>query len=383
MTVSLSASDVRQLQAALQALLSPLDFASLDAWRRETGRAVASLLGYATWMSYLPLPEEAPYLHDKPIAFQQYVERYRAIDPASEILHALGTGVTRWSVLLPLSASRAGDTWGEFHNDWLRKQGMCQACGLLVARPSEELSGGPLKELRGLAWLSFYQDDDVVRGSGDREHAILDLLLPAFEASVHMLLRCGSEQIRLAETLGRLGDGALVIDEAGHVAYENPALAGLLADDREAPCVRAASAQLARVLLGFATRPAGKSQADTVCEPLQRHVRTTVAEYRLRGTLLGTGPLHNGPLALVVVECTTPTATTLARWRERYHLTDRELAVSLLLSEGQSNADVARVLGVSTHTARRHVEHVLMKLGVHSRAAVGAHLREGEALRSA
>jgi DNA-binding CsgD family transcriptional regulator len=33
---------------------------------------------------------------------------------------------------------------------------------------------------------------------------------------------------------------------------------------------------------------------------------------------------------------------------------------------------------VSIHTARRHVEHVLLKLGVHSRAAVGARLREAE-----
>jgi len=53
------------------------------------------------------------------------------------------------------------------------------------------------------------------------------------------------------------------------------------------------------------------------------------------------------------------------------------------LAEGRSNEEVARLLGVSIHTARRHVEHVLMKLGVHSRAAVGARLREERPDRAA
>jgi DNA-binding CsgD family transcriptional regulator len=56
--------------------------------------------------------------------------------------------------------------------------------------------------------------------------------------------------------------------------------------------------------------------------------------------------------------------------------------VSRLLADGRSNADLARALGVSIHTARRHVEHVLLKLGVHSRAAVGAALRESDGKRS-
>ena len=133
----------------------------------------------------------------------------------------------------------------------------------------------------------------------------------------------------------------------------------------------------------FAAHPPANAPAELTLEPVQRLVRTAVAEYRLRGTLFGPGPFRNAPLGLVVLECTTCRATTLAQWRERYHLTERELAVSLLLSEGSTNADVAHLLEVSPHTARRHVQHVLMKLGVHSRAAVGAHLRQGDALRSA
>lgn len=47
----------------------------------------------------------------------------------------------------------------------------------------------------------------------------------------------------------------------------------------------------------------------------------------------------------------------------------------MLLAEGMSNAQVAEALGVSSHTARHHTESVLLKLGVHSRAAAGAVVR--------
>ena len=77
-----------------------------------------------------------------------------------------------------------------------------------------------------------------------------------------------------------------------------------------------------------------------------------------------------------MLERAVPAELTAAELGERYCLTGRETVVSRLLAAGHSNAEVARLLGVSIHTARRHVEHVLTKLGVHSRAAVGAKLRE-------
>lgn len=60
--------------------------------------------------------------------------------------------------------------------------------------------------------------------------------------------------------------------------------------------------------------------------------------------------------------------TRLAR---KYQLTPRELEVALLLSGGASNAKIAGTLGISEHTARHHTHHVLVKLGVHSRARAG------------
>jgi DNA-binding CsgD family transcriptional regulator len=59
-------------------------------------------------------------------------------------------------------------------------------------------------------------------------------------------------------------------------------------------------------------------------------------------------------------------------------LTPRELQVARLLALGDSNAQIASALRISPHTARRHTESVMLKLGAKSRAQVGAILRGDE-----
>ena len=48
-------------------------------------------------------------------------------------------------------------------------------------------------------------------------------------------------------------------------------------------------------------------------------------------------------------------------------LTDREKQVLKLVAEGQSNKDVAQALGITVKTAMSHREHLMEKLGMHSR----------------
>lgn len=69
------------------------------------------------------------------------------------------------------------------------------------------------------------------------------------------------------------------------------------------------------------------------------------------------------------------------RWQARL-LTRREIEVALLIAEGLSNAEVASMTGVSIQTMRRHAEHIMLKLGVHTRAAIGARLREPNEFRA-
>ena len=54
-------------------------------------------------------------------------------------------------------------------------------------------------------------------------------------------------------------------------------------------------------------------------------------------------------------------------------LTVRELEVLALLAEGASNKQIARRLGISTHTAKYHVASLLEKLDAVSRTDAVAH----------
>jgi DNA-binding NarL/FixJ family response regulator len=60
----------------------------------------------------------------------------------------------------------------------------------------------------------------------------------------------------------------------------------------------------------------------------------------------------------------------------RHAITDRQWEILNLLAEGRSTAEMARSLGISEVTARRHVSSVLPKLGVTDRASAVKLLRE-------
>ena len=60
-------------------------------------------------------------------------------------------------------------------------------------------------------------------------------------------------------------------------------------------------------------------------------------------------------------------------------LTPREREVITLLSDGLSNAEIARTLYISEKTASVHVSNILRKLGVTSRIQAAAHSRSAPA----
>lgn len=62
-------------------------------------------------------------------------------------------------------------------------------------------------------------------------------------------------------------------------------------------------------------------------------------------------------------------------WMLRF-LTDREWDVLWCITKGMTNDQIARELGISRATARTHVQHLLPKLGVHSRLEAAALMSE-------
>ncbi|HEX2081275.1 MAG TPA: DNA-binding response regulator [Longimicrobium sp.] len=86
----------------------------------------------------------------------------------------------------------------------------------------------------------------------------------------------------------------------------------------------------------------------------------------------GNAPAPAAAPAAAAAEAPRPAPLSDEALRERFGLTARQTEVVRLLAEGCSNAEIASRLEMSYYTARNHTEQVLAKLGVSSRAAVGA-----------
>lgn len=80
---------------------------------------------------------------------------------------------------------------------------------------------------------------------------------------------------------------------------------------------------------------------------------------------------------LVVVHRVDERYVTDGDLRERYKLTPREIEIVRHLASGLPNDQIARLLGRSPYTVRRHTEHILAKLDIRRRAQVGARLGGG------
>lgn len=376
-SVTLSANDVGQLQAALKTLLSPLDFESIEAWRAETRKTVGALVQPDTSVSFLPLDGANSFQSDRLPALAEYADHFHTMDPTHDY-RSPGTQAFIWPTWRARCERPSREAWlgSEFYNDWVRPQALCQPCGLTVVRSPDRLPFPPVEEFSGVAGLWFYWDREEPCVAGERELAILQMLLPAFECGIQLAVRSVQTRDLVEDILGNLAEGVALVDEAGRVAHESPAFRQLLADEPEAVRVEAECTRIGRLVLAYVVRQGAKSRSQEILEATEREVRTARATYRVRSALVGPHRLGPHLLAIVLLERVGLTRLSLAYLHERYHMTEREAAVSRFLADGHSNAEVARLLGISIHTARRHVEHVLMKLGVHSRAAVGAKLRE-------
>lgn len=120
----------------------------------------------------------------------------------------------------------------------------------------------------------------------------------------------------------------------------------------------------------------------TVFDPLDGHAIATelcgtldrrTGALRLNGTLVAFGDWSESHRPLPVPAETAPPDPGAPT--PFFGLTSREIDVARLLARGDSNAAIGRTLGISPHTARRHTESVMLKLGAHARAQVGAILR--------
>ena len=86
-------------------------------------------------------------------------------------------------------------------------------------------------------------------------------------------------------------------------------------------------------------------------------------------------------VVVVAVERVPADEPSAADVRRRFGLSPRQAQVAILLARRLTNKEIAARLRISRHTARRHVELVLIRLRVHSRTEVAEVLLERPAPR--
>jgi DNA-binding CsgD family transcriptional regulator len=156
------------------------------------------------------------------------------------------------------------------------------------------------------------------------------------------------EAIRLEETLQR---GFIFLEENGRVAYWSRRTRDLLSRFIGRPLDHALPAAIAGHIARLRRGRVSRSGRALDLPPLRRGADSLRLKF---------GRHPQSDRFLIIVE------ETLAANPEAA-LTPREGEVLEWLGQGKANAEIAIILGISTHTVKRHVERILSKLGAENR----------------
>jgi DNA-binding NarL/FixJ family response regulator len=344
-TLTLSSRDVDHVAEALNTLLSPLDYETEAAWGAAVSYHVRKLIGCDRTGFVLNQPERTAMVgYWDPQAARVYMERWYKTMVGDARRRA--RGLTSWV---------RADVWefkelreGAYYHEWCIPNGNQDSAGMCVYQ-----SGGHE--------VALYANDSSVGRfpRAGREAHLLRILQPALAAGLAAL--SGLSRVRAdSRILDRVAIPVGIFDADGRLVHAVPALAALLSLDDVGPLLLAA----ARALVTAAGLPPTRSELAVV---------TPRGRYTLHLSLVESDLLGRSRLRCVTIAA--PPAPREAReMQERYSLTTRETQVACLLADGSSNRKIARTLGISEHTARRHTERILHKLGVASRAEAAARL---------
>lgn len=190
--------------------------------------------------------------------------------------------------------------------------------------------------------------------------------------------RAGSSSVTTAERCAALesaldaaDEGVCVTDDKGRILYQNRVLQGLLHCETDASAIEHAMNDVR--VAAIAQTTGGRLVTSHVRASVTLSIRTSSCEYRLHSAVLPVA--ERGTFVVTWIRPCTPRRLTTAALRDRFGLTPRQARVVSLLDAGLGSRELARVLGISVHTARRHSEAVLRKMGVHSRREIRSRLQ--------
>jgi len=365
--LTLSDAELAGLERCADALLAPLDYPDLDAWRATVNAAAGPLVGADSAIFDFAQPGGAlaPFSDDMAPEYLAY--RAALFSPAPQPADAgLRRVAARALDVFNTTEIVAGD-WDVYDADpamsMSRSQGVHDSVGMVTwARP-----GTPA------AVLQLNRDRYGTEAFGDRGLLMFRLLRPAFSAGVRAMRRLGTHREALPRLLDAIGAALVAYDSGGRRLHVTPRLAELLGPDPDRAVVEQAAVRLACHLTPRLVRQ-GHRNHDGPPRP-RVEVRTVLGTYSLSGFSTAAGLLGDGPAVVISFERSAPGEMCDAALRERFGLSPREVQIARLIATGLSNRAVAERLGLSPHTVRHHGERVFDKLGVRARADIAGRLR--------
>lgn len=360
MALRLSDRDLSVLTAAMTVLLTPFCYEDGEEWRNTVCSALESYL-HSNGASFALAAPNEPFIAgpaDLVSALQALVPPPDWLLKGLERRRQLGLNVAGFSDIHNVEAVKRTP----FYNDVVIPNRLFAPLVLAA-----DFRGLPLPAVLGFT----YDNDRIAASQLPRDKQMLSLLVPAFLAGVGTHVRLSRQRAALASALDSVSVGVTVVDVNGTVIDENKTMGTLIAGDPEGSRVRATVKQVA---MGVADMIARGKSPDWAKQSEVAEVRTTSARYRINATFAWGGLLHSRDAVLALTERMPSRSLNSEQLESRFGLTRREIETAQLMARGYSNREVATAMGISLNTARRHSEHVLLKLDVHSRAAVAARL---------
>lgn len=349
MPVSLPARVARRIASSLSLLVSPAEYPDADGWRCTVAADLRCLVGADAALVAVEgsgTPAFRSIDVDAAIV-RAYEDHYASVD----------FGIARQrSLSIDVWSRRA--LWGavelrrsEYYNDFARPNGLHDAVGISTLARSQRVRISLL-----------YARAVRARKAGARRLGLLEMLLPAFRTGLALSTSTGECRDWMTDVIDCTDHPLALCDEAGREVHHNGALdraAAVLGDEQLVGAIE----QVTRaVTAARKTSLSGRGVSMNLAMPS--------GEWRVRGSTLPWEVDTPSPTILVSVARMAPTSASVVALRSRYRLTAREAQVMELLCRRRSNAEVARALCISAHTARHHTESVLLKLGLQSRTQV-------------
>ncbi|MDT8340663.1 MAG: helix-turn-helix transcriptional regulator [Longimicrobiales bacterium] len=371
MSLNLNQADLDALAEAIRTLVSPLDHATVEDWRRSMHDATRILFRADQTMTIMAGGGPLVVSEDVDASVLRSLRTwFDPISPEGHLVMADGV-VNEWN------NRRRESGLHVFTRDVIDR--VIQNRVLESPYVNEALIPNGIHFWQGLygkgvggseavLWVSYDRPESKRFGEGTVD--VLSLLVPAFHAGLDALARIHTA----SSVLDDLAHPMLVFDRTGREIHRSPMLASVLTDEATSP-VLARARSLAREFaagLPAAGQPAG------LVAPSTAHLSAGGRDYTLRVTLLPAGLLAtDATVAVLVVPRAPPTLPDREVLQAVHGLTPREAEVALHLATGATRDRIARDLGLSPHTVRAHTEKVFMKLGVSTRSAVAAALVGG------